>query len=465
MLRKILLIMMGFLIITSPLFAVTHGILGDVHPTYRVSSWYIDTNWALVPGYDNVFDIGTSALRVNDINMGGVLTQTGNSATGLVMGTSGTPLTLITVVPEVSIYTTSAATTGTIRSVLINQTQTGAGSTILEAFRVNIDSEVRTGSWANAIVGRMDYGTTGDAAGGMAASICAEMNMPAKDHHVIGGDYHMLDLELNCPTNFSHNTSGSYGISFINIGLWGNATAIGTYEDYGWLLRTDGFTAGAGNVLSATSQTFRVDIEGTNRYLMFSQYEDTLSIGLTGAKKTAVTGVPEIAVWRTSALTSGSQDLMKLDWTQTANTTGYQKGIRSTITSNYSLGSSAKAIYGAVSLADTGSSTGYVAALAGDVTIPNMSLAHGGAYALDLQVIGQASSSMASAGPVAFIHFALAGTKTTLETQSYLFVVDGLTDTAGNIFDTDATPTCDATLRILVNTTPYYILLSNSPTS
>jgi hypothetical protein len=171
-----------------------------------------------------------------------------------------------------------------------------------------------------------------------------------------------------------------------------------------------------------------------NLFAKFFTNEDTLSIGLTGAKKTAVTGVPEIAVWRTSALTSGTQDAVKIDWTQTANTTGYQKGIRCTISSEYSLGSSAKAIYSKIDLGTTGCSTGYVAGLATDIIPPNSSLSHGAIYGVDVQIMPGASSSWGSAGPVAFMHFGAAGTVTYLDDAAFLFVLDGVNSGATHLW-------------------------------
>jgi len=173
---------------------------------------------------------------------------------------------------------------------------------------------------------------------------------------------------------------------------------------------------------------------------------------------------PMAQMYVTSALTSGTVDILKIDWTQTADTTGYQKGIRATITasSGVKLGSSAKCVYGSL-VPSTEGSTGYGAALAADVTLPNGSLVHGGLYGLDINLIGQASSSWASAGPVAFIKFNAAGTALPVETGAYLFHLDGIgAATAGEIFDTCVATPPSHSLKILIGTTPYYILLTNN---
>jgi len=173
---------------------------------------------------------------------------------------------------------------------------------------------------------------------------------------------------------------------------------------------------------------------------------------------------PMAQFYVTSALTSGTVDILKIDWTQTANTTGYQKGIRCTITSDYSVGSSCKAIYGAIDLNDTGSATGYVAALAGDATMPNQQLSHGGVYCLDLQLMGQTSTGFGTGGPAAFIRCALGATgAAAMQANAYLFDLQGLgAATAGEIFDTCVATPPTHSLKIQIGTTKYYILLTNN---
>jgi len=81
---------------------------------------------------------------------------------------------------------------------------------------------------------------------------------------------------------------------------------------------------------------------------------------------------------------------------------------------------------------------------------------------------GSATGGTTGGNPVAMQWFQVSGDQTATddwEDNGYFMIIKGLTDNAGNIFDTNTTPSTDATLRILIGTTPYYILLSNSPTS
>jgi hypothetical protein len=161
---------------------------------------------------------------------------------------------------------TNTATTGTITDVNIAHTE-GADSMSKknETLRVSYASEYYTGDWVNAIVGRIDYGANGDARGGMAAAICAQMNMPTKSYTSIGGPCYSLDCEFNCPTNFVAGERQTYPIGFIKFGLGGGAK--GEFDDEGYIFHTDGLTAAAGHVLGAGSTSLRVNIEGSDKYI------------------------------------------------------------------------------------------------------------------------------------------------------------------------------------------------------
>ena len=236
---------------------------------------------------------------------------------GLATGTEASPLTITTSTLGYALYTTSAAESGTQRSVIIDHTQTGASATILEALRVNIDSEVRTGSWANAIVGRINYGSLGDSAGGMAAAICGEMNLAAKDMNNLGGGYYAIDAELNIPTGcvlMTNNTSRP--VAFLNFGAWGGA--VGEFDDKGYIFRTDGLTAGSGHILSANSRTLRILVEGTAKYLYLSNSEDDLGTMVVDSISVVVASADAINISGTASdcgieIDAGCADGIRID--------------------------------------------------------------------------------------------------------------------------------------------------------
>lgn len=231
----------------------------------------------------------TSAIGIN-------MTAGTFSTTAIQIGSSASQNTITSGQTAIDINTTTADTSGTQVSMNVKQIQTAdTRANQTEVFVAEFETDYESGDWSNAIVGRIDYQTTGDAAGGMAAPICSELNYPGKACAGVGGAYYVLDLEMNCPTNFTVGTNLSYPNAWINFGLWGNATAMADWETQGFLFRTDGFKALAGSIISAGAHTLRVRVEDSagaaaSRYLVMSTAENCLTLGactvgvnLTGA--------------------------------------------------------------------------------------------------------------------------------------------------------------------------------------
>ena len=191
---------------------------------------------------------------------------------------------------RLDVLTASEKTTGTIRSAVLTHTEgANSWSRINEVLRVTYESEYYTGDWVSAIVGRVDYGDAGDARGGNAKAITAEMNMPGKTYSSIGGPCYSLDCEFNCPTGFVAGDRVTYPIAFLKFGLWGGAK--GQFDDEGYLFHLDGPAAGSGHLLSENSRTLRVNIGGTDKFIYLSDTEDdlgtmvvdTITVNMAGA--------------------------------------------------------------------------------------------------------------------------------------------------------------------------------------
>jgi len=193
-----------------------------------------------------------------------------------------------------------------------------------------------------------------------------------------------------------------------------------------------GSTAGSGNLLGASQNTLKVCIGTTDQYLFLSEYEDTISIGLTGAKKTLITTVPEIVVWSTSALTSGTQDIVKIDFTQTAAvTSGYIKGLRCTMTSNVATPGSFNGLKGIIDYSTNGYPHGDCAPVASELIPPNSSATRGTFSCFEAQVVPGASSAWNSAGPLSFLRCKVGGTVAHFDSYGYLFTIEGCTSGSG----------------------------------
>ena len=196
-----------------------------------------------------------------------------------------------------SVVQTNASTSGTERAATVTLTQTGAGA-ISEAFYAKVIANVQTGSWVNGIVGRVDYstGSTGDAGGGMAAAICAELNLPAKSPS--GGSYYCMDLELEAPENYESITSSTtFPVAFQRMALWGNATATDDWQDYGYIFHIADLDDATGNVFY--DNTLRILANTTAWYIPLSdaegEYSSAYLIDISNATDASSTTAASIA--------------------------------------------------------------------------------------------------------------------------------------------------------------------------
>lgn len=199
------------------------------------------------------------------------------STAGLQIGTSGDEMVLDNSNHAISVFTEHSATSGTVRSAEITQTMLVAGpSTIQEALYVDIESAVTTGNWTNAIVGRINYTAPGKADGGMAAAICGEMSLPGAAQ--TGGAYYAIDAEIEAPASFViGGNPTALPVAFLKFGVWGDATAIDSFESAGYLFHLDGVADTAGGLFDATNvddpdftHALKINIGGTEYFIGLS---------------------------------------------------------------------------------------------------------------------------------------------------------------------------------------------------
>ncbi|KKM22020.1 hypothetical protein LCGC14_1629560 [marine sediment metagenome] len=187
-------------------------------------------------------------------------------------------------------------------------------------------------------------------------------------------------------------------------------------------------------------------------------------IGVSGTKvhiKTA--SVPLMQIYATSALTSGTVDLFKIDFTQTAaQQSGYIKGIRCTLTSNVKTPGSFNAIKGIIDYSTSGHAHGDAAPLASELTMPNSSAIRGTYSVIEAQIAVGASSSWQNAGPCAFFRCKLTGTKAQFDTRGYLFDIQGFTEGNDLFCDNGGTPAAaDGGIRIRIGANDRYLLYAD----
>lgn len=143
----------------------------------------------------------------------------------------------------ITIASTTALTSGTIRSFEMTQTHTGIGA-IAEGLTAIVKTNVALGSWANAIFGKLDFQTVGKVTG-MGGVICAELTMAGGA--VSQGTYATFQSEINLPTSYS----SSVPISVMRINTWGAVKA--SFDTYGYLFDIQGVAGGSGKFFSTAT--------------------------------------------------------------------------------------------------------------------------------------------------------------------------------------------------------------------
>ncbi len=188
-------------------------------------------------------------------------------------------------------------------------------------------------------------------------------------------------------------------------------------------------------------------------------------MGVSGSKvhiKTA--SVPLMQIYTTSALTTGTVDVFKIDFTQTvAQQTGYIKGIRCTMTSNVKTPGSFNAIKGIIDYSTNGHPHGDCAPLASELTMPNSTAVRGSFTTIEGQIACGASSVWNSAGPASFLRLTVNGTKTHWDSYGYFVDFQGVDEGSNKMIDSDgSTPSATGGIRCRMGTSDIWMLYRDS---
>jgi len=324
------------------------------------------------------------------------------------------------------------------------------------------------GSYAICTFARLDYTDAGyTAVGGMGVAGMFEILLPDV---AAGGEYHVLALEL-----------AENGAGFVSASALGSPTSFIKFECYGdvhdelddhaYLFYLNGFSAAADHMLSLHSQTLRVDIEEAARYMVLSQMQDGVGLGLTGDHMVLTTAATKaIQIYTTTSVTGASLRICPVEInharTATAGVTNSRDwGLKVNLTSTHKYGNAANAIYGAMTLVAAGVH-GRGAALQGELIMPNAQIIRGTLSCLHLDMTQAANTNSGSSGPVSFISCIGTGTMTDMDARGYLLELTGFTP--GNdklIDDNGADLTADGGIRVLLNGAVKYLLYADSAES
>ena len=203
------------------------------------------------------------------------ISNTGFASGGCIKaGSTNNPLNLRTAsVPMVWLNTTCALITGKSVSMQIDHVMTIAASAgHVEALRVTVSSNVKTGAWCNAITARLDYKTSG-AAHGEAAALYAELTPP--NSSLSRGALYGLGIGISMGASASWASAGP--VAFMKFDVWGTVLH---FEENGYLFDLQGIGAAtAGEIFDtctavAASHALKIRIGSTNYYIMLQDNVD-----------------------------------------------------------------------------------------------------------------------------------------------------------------------------------------------
>lgn len=156
------------------------------------------------------------------------------------IGTSGRARTLLASAPLLSMYTTSASTSGStsVEPLYVKNTMTGAGGVGGRA-RFHMYTNVALGAWSNALKAYAEYGASGRTTG-LGSALCAEILLSAG---TTSGTYAPLESELVANSEVSTGSATSF--------LYGNIA--GTNATGKTTLNTNGFLFELGSGVEDTT--------------------------------------------------------------------------------------------------------------------------------------------------------------------------------------------------------------------
>ena len=125
-------------------------------------------------------------------------------------------------------------------------------------------TEVTLGTYANALNGKLDFGTAG-AVTGLGGAICAEIDLGPG---TTAGSYACFEAEMILPTSASTGTRSSF------MTLNASGAGVATFDTNGFLFDVNGLTANTGKLLRTglsqavtASARLRVQVNGTSYYI------------------------------------------------------------------------------------------------------------------------------------------------------------------------------------------------------
>ncbi len=198
-----------------------------------------------------------------------------------------------------------------------------------------------------------------------------------------------------------------------------------------------------------------------------------LSMGESGSEISYTAGNPVLSIYATNAGTSGSTSAEPF-YLYSVLTGAGQVGGRSRFHtySNVVAGGWVNSLKSYMEFGSSGGATGLASSICCEMLLPDRAIASGAAasyYPLEIE-LGVPASCDLTGGPTGaqagFIYMNAYTTPGEFDDHGYLFYLDGVTGGDGHVFDNamseDTSPAINATLKININGTEWWIPLSDT---
>jgi hypothetical protein len=289
------------------------------------------------------------------------------------------------------------------------------------------------------------------------------------------GTFACMNAEINAPASYSGGASPVMSVWRFAIG--GDATAIGNVEDYLDFMSLQGLTSATGNMYYGS--TLRIVLGTTKKYLLLSEDENRLDlsginvdaantdggvvrIGTSSSPVTEDTaGMKFISCYFDNGATSGSNFGLYVQYAATGTLQTFSTAIHGQMNVT-AQARNPVAVQGDLTFTTPAFIQGLGYGVGTYITLPGGAVTTGTFACMNAEINAPASYSGGASPVMAVWRFALGGDSTAVanvDDNLDFMSIQGVTEGTGNMFSAGADVAAAATLRILVNTTAYYILL------
>ncbi len=354
----------------------------------------------------------------------------------------------------ISYALSSSASSGDLRPFNIQTTYSGSGATGGRA-RFGLTISGTMGGWSNAIKGHVDYGAAGKTTG-LGSAVVAELELSAG---TTSGTYAPLEIELGLAASASTGTL----TSLIHMNVYGANKA--AFDTSGYIFNVQGVTPADNKAVKTYTEPFSSNVFGSLRtrigavdyYVPFWDSDDYIPL-----LQSASNGVVGMNV--TSAVGSGDLRPFSCSTTYTGSgATGGRARFALAINGGTMAGWS-NALKAQVDYDSTGKTTGL-----GSAFVAELSLSAGttsGTYApLEVELNIPSGASLGTQTSMMYLS-AQGADIATFNSSGFLMSIQGLSAGTTTLFDTFSqltNPAIQASLRIKVGGTTYYIPLGDTP--